>query len=212
MDPIRENYLPWSFRLRWPYKNWWKEQATLIKPFYKGAQFVCKLPHGELYFDSGLAADNDGSPLFTRKAGPRQPPYVDRAHQSQTSWQPHGKDLDANEVPFIALPIPFYKQIQRIHRSGFKLGDIAAVFYQDYEVYAVLADLGGERLGEGSIALHRDLGHELISGGAYHDESIARDVVTIIFPNTSDEDVTTREAIRERGKKLVDRLIRTRIF
>jgi Fungal chitosanase of glycosyl hydrolase group 75 len=212
MDPIRENYRPDSRRLWWPYLNWWKDQCTLVRPFYRPSRFVCKLPHGELYFDSQLAADNDGSPLFTRKPSPHPPPYHDRHHQSETAWQPHGKNLDANEVPFIALPIPFFKQIQRLHRSGFKLGDIAAVFYKDVEVYAVLGDVGGELLGEGSIALHRDLGHELIYGGAYHDESIERDVITILFPGTSNEDVATRETIQQRGRQLVDRLIRTKVF
>ena len=39
-----------------------------------------------------------------------------------------------------------------------------------------------EQLGEGSIALHRALGHETIINGKLIDEAIDEGVITIVFP------------------------------
>jgi hypothetical protein len=176
--------------------------SDLLTPFYRGSRFVCKLPRGELYYDSQLATDNDGSPAFTRHRS-KTGLFFDAAHQADTAWQPGGVSLDANAVPFISLPLDFNSK----HRTAIRKGDLAAVIYNNVVAFAVVGDFGGSKLGEGSIELHRLLGHETIRGGHYFNESIASDVVTIVFPGTSNTSVRTEDSIRAAAMPLYLKLI-----
>ncbi len=61
-----------------------------------------------------------------------------------------------------------------------------------------------EQLGEGSIALHRALGHETVTtDGKLIDEAIDGDVITIVFPRSGIEgEAQTPEKIREIGRRV----------
>ena len=166
------------------------ESATRIhKSFEKGGKIILKLAGGEIYYDSLLDLDSDGSIYNTD----------DQTGQSDTTLhQPDGSPVDADAVPFFVLPgIGFYQKF------GIKLGDIASVIYQDHVEFAVFVDHGpSKKLGEGSIALHRALGHETIRGGKFHDEALDEDVITIVFPGSGDGTPQTPEKIRQIGRKL----------
>ncbi len=139
------------------------EHATRIHHrFHKGGKIVLTLDNGALYYDSLLDLDSDGSRFFSE----------DGTGQQDTSLHmPNGKPVDSNAVPFFVLPGGFYKP------HGIRLGDVAAVIFGDWIEYAVFADVGpSSKLGEGSIALHRSLGHEPIRNGRFHDEAIDADV------------------------------------
>ena len=161
--------------------------ATRIEhTFKKGGKAIFKLANGELYYDSLLDLDSDGSSFATQ----------DATGQSDTSLhQPDGRPVDADAVPFFVLPGGFGSQF------GIRLGDVAAVIFGDKVEFAVFADHGPKKkLGEGSIALHRSLGHETIRHGKFHDEAIDRDVVTIVFPGSGDGTPQTPDRIREIGR------------
>lgn len=172
------------------------ESAEKIKhSFQTLPKAVLKLEGGELYFDTLLNLDTDGSVYYAQ----------DGQGQLQTSIQnPDGSPVDADSVPYFVLPERgFYQQF------GIKLGDVAAVIYRDKIEFAVFADeYGGqdaeEQLGEGSIALHRALGHETITReGRLVDEAIDADVITIVFPASGVEgNPQTPEKIRQIGRRL----------
>jgi len=165
------------------------KNATKIKhSFKKGGKAIFKLPGGQLYYDSLLDLDSDGSRFAVE----------DHTGQSDTSLhQPNGKPVDADAVPFFVLPAAFAAKFD------IKLGDVAAVIFKDKIEFAVFADHGpAKKLGEGSIALHRSLGHETIRGGKFHDEAIDADVITIVFPGSGDRTPQTPDKIRETGRRL----------
>ena len=170
------------------------EHSTRIEHhFVKGGKAIYKLPGGQLYYDSLLDLDSDGSRWAAH----------DATGQSDTSLhQPDGKPVDSDAVPFFVLPgHGFYQQFD-IH-----MGDVAAVIYKDKIEFAVFADHGpSKKLGEGSIALHRSLGHETIRHDKFHDEAIDRDVLTIVFPGSGNGKPQTPDEIRAIGRRLFTEL------
>lgn len=157
--------------------------------FDKGGKAIFKLLGGQLYYDSLLDLDSDGSRFASQ----------DRTGQSDTTLhQPDGRPVDSDAVPFFVLPGGGFER-----EFGIRLGDVAAVLYEDRIEFAVFADRGPcRKLGEGSIALHRSLGHETIRNGRFHDEAIDRDVITIVFPGSGDGTPQTPDRIREIGRRL----------
>jgi hypothetical protein len=158
----------------------------------KSGTVVVRLPGGELYYESLLELDSDGSEYMAQ----------DPTGQPKTSLLYHdGKPLDANAVPYFVLPKPLADQM------GIRLGDVAAVIYGDKVEFAIFGDVGpSTKLGEGSIALHRGLGHEVIQNGKYLDESIDAGVSTIVFPHSGNGTPQTPDKIREIGRAALRRL------
>lgn len=162
-----------------------------------------KVPGGTsdvLYFESNLDLDTDGK---------KSPGIVyEGTHQSQTSLRyPNGESMDSNEIPFFVLPgIHTGVGVDQMTLGGvtFTLGDIGAILYRDKIEFAVFGDFGPRgKIGEGSIALHRSLGHETVrSNGHIRDVDIERDVVTLIFPGSGDGTPQTPDVIRAKGRAL----------
>jgi hypothetical protein len=127
-----------------------------------------------------LVTDRKGHPVV-QKRGSYRGYYI-----STTSLQQGNVDnlrdpkryIDATEVPYIALPPDFTAKF------GIHLGDLAVVENQanGRAAYAVFADVGPKgRIGEGSIALARQLG---IPSNPRHDS--APDGVTyLVFPGSA---------------------------
>ncbi len=79
----------------------------------------------------------------------------------------NGTQLDANKIPFIALP----KQIRELSDPPIKHGDLVAVSFKGKTVYAIYGDGGPNwKSGEGSPALAKKLG----LGGGYNDAEAAK--------------------------------------
>ena len=79
----------------------------------------------------------------------------------------NGTPLDANKIPFIALP----KQIRELSDPPIKHGDLVAVSFKGKTVYAIYGDGGPNwKSGEGSPALAKKLG----LGGGYNDAEAAK--------------------------------------
>lgn len=139
---------------------------------YQGASFLCRLPGGALYFESGLQLDTDGSAHAA----------ADPTGQSGTSVTDAANDrpLDADTVNYFVLPGGGFAA-----RHGIRLGDIAAVVRGKRMAFACFGDVGpAKKLGEGSIALHRALGFERVVNGQLQNVGIADGVVTIVFPGS----------------------------
>ena len=141
----------------------------------------------------------DGSPFA---CGPNH----QRSDQCGTSLMlegPHGREVpvDADRVPYIVIPEAGPADVQgefaRLTHVG--VGDFGVVLARGRVVPVIVADTGPySKLGEGSIALHRALGHEVClvreAGTCTRVEedmaSIQRDVVTILFPGSARRDLT----------------------
>ena len=151
-------------------------KTKVIQDQLIGKKFMCKFPSGQLFFDSKLDLDTDGS-FYHSQDGTGQ-------GVTATRWADNSS-LDADLINYFVMPGNFYQ------RFGISKGDIGVVIFGIRKVYACFGDVGkSDRIGEGSIALHRELGHEKIvgretaSGGRLINAGITSGVITIVFPGS----------------------------
>jgi hypothetical protein len=170
-----------------------------ISQAFAGKKFMCKLPGGQLYFDSKLALDTDGSPVYSAQDGTGQ------AHTAVKDAAGH--DLDADVINYFVLPGGFWAG------QGIAKGDIGVVIHGIQMAFACFGDVGPSgSLGEGSISLHRELGHETIrnrhtaSGGTLINSGIGKDVITIVFPGSGNGQGRTNAESATIGEPLFQRL------
>ena len=161
-------------------------------------RFLATLPDGQLMFESGLQLDTDGSGLGG-----------DATQQNRTSYRYiDNSSVNANHVPFYVLPLPKSWP----HQFNIKMGDIAAVIYRGKLAFAAFADYGPhDKLGEGSIELHRRLGFERVHNQKIQDVGIDRSVITIVFPGSGlpsdpEHEKALLDHIDSEGKTLFQKL------
>lgn len=157
---------------------------------WKFGSSVRKLADGSAVIvrTTGLRLDTDGAPTEVRAC--------DSSQQSGTSLHDlQGAAVNANAVPYFVLPCtypgkgtcPALPPYQQLH---LELGDVAVVISGDKIAYAIAADFGPEdQFGEGSIQLHRDLGHEVVGKIAAHPQCAANETLRavtylVIFPKS----------------------------
>lgn len=174
--------------------------TKIIVEHFKGKKFMCKLPDGEIYFDSKLSLDADGSPYWVQDKPNSQPNtsahFVDR------------RNLDADRINYFVLPGGFYKN----HKIC--IGDIAVVIRGVRKAFACFGDVGPPHsLGEGSISLHRELGNETVngrhskSGGTFNAKAgIDNGVITIVFPGSGNSHGQVNHESARIGNLLFERL------
>jgi hypothetical protein len=158
---------------------------------------MCTFSGGELYFDSKFDLDTDGSAYYTQ----------DPSGQKGTSCKmADGSSLDADRVNYFVLPGGLADQLH------IALGDIAIILWRGRVAYACYGDSGPvTKLGEGSISLHRSLGHETIhhhtaqGGGTLINEGISG-VITIVFPGSGNGHALSNTAMEALGKPLFAQL------
>lgn len=159
-----------------------------------------RLPDGTIAFASKLAVDLDGSPFACSPdhGAMDQCPTALMLDDGRGGEVP----IDADRIPYVVIPWegPSDVQGQFTALTGVKAGDFGYVVHDGVTVPVIVGDTGPfEKLGEGSIALHRALGRELC---AKRDkagvcirvvapmESIEGDVVTVLFPGSARDDLT----------------------
>ncbi|WP_238542258.1 glycoside hydrolase family 75 protein [Sphingomonas sp. PAMC 26621] len=171
-----------------------------------------RLPGGAVAYVAKLAVDLDGSPFACS-------PDHGAMDQCPTSLMlPNGKGgeipVDADTIPYVVIPWegPRAEQGRFTKLTGVGVGDFGVVIARGRTIPVIVADTGPyEKLGEGSLALHRALGRELCvarSGAGTcrrvieRMESIGGDVTTVLFPHTARRDLTPAniaQIVREEG-------------
>ena len=173
------------------------------------AVLLRRLPGGPIAYVSKLAVDLDGSPFA---CGPNH----QRSDQCPTSLmldnaQGDPTPVDADRVPYVV--IPSRGEFSRL--TGVRVGDFGVVIKDGVVAPVIVGDTGPpNKLGEGSLALHRALGRELCAerdaGGVCVDvpddiTSIEAGVTTILFPGSARDDLTTgnvEAVVRSEGLRL----------
>lgn len=159
-----------------------------------------------------LALDTDGASKEIRSCDPDAKPGTALPDLK-------GNPTDANSIPYFVLPWcgdakdknkckekPPYVQL------GLQKGDLAAVISGDKITFAIAADVGPEKkFGEGSVQLHRQLGHETVGKDASNlkcaaNISMSSDVFIVVFPK-SNKKWLPKEEIEKNGLKLWETLL-----
>jgi hypothetical protein len=165
-----------------------------------------RLPGSVIAYVSKLAIDLDGSPLA---CGPNRG-RSDQCPTSLSLTDDRGGyvPVNADVVPYVVIPdagpgdtagpAEHAGDFQRL--TGLRVGDFGVVIARGRTVPVIVGDTGPySKLGEGSLALHRLLGHDQCSShdaaGACTElvdepESIGGDVTTILFPGSARHDLT----------------------
>jgi hypothetical protein len=154
-----------------------------------------RLPGGAIGYASKLAVDLDGSAFA---CGPDHG-RMDQCPTTLMLPDPHGREVpvDADRVPYVVIPdagpADVAGEFKRL--TGVGVGDFGVVIANGRTVPVIVADTGPySKLGEGSLALHRALGHEQCVGRKDGDvcarvdhegDSITSDVITILFPGSA---------------------------
>lgn len=141
---------------------------------------VLQFPDGTVFFDAKMAIDADGSTLSKRAEFPNQP-------ETALRYPTTGSSLDSERVPYIVLPIGDLRRT-----AGVGTGDLAAVIKNGRRQFAIVGDVGPPpKIGEGSMKLHANLGHNTCTAydagrncSQFTDVSIDPPVLYFVFPNT----------------------------
>jgi len=177
-------------------------KTQVINDEFIGKTFLCVFPTGELYYDSGLALDTDGSKYaFDDPTGARGPGHISPTSITDAA----GKNLDADKVSYFVLPKDGFDRKHKIAD-----GDFGIVLYGPKKAYACYGDRGpANKLGEGSIALHRALGFERTPGGRLMNVGMDSGVVTIVFPHSGNGFGRTSGESAAQGPPLFQKLRET---
>ncbi len=185
-----------------------------------------RLPDGAVAYTSKLAVDLDGSPFAcSADHGP-----MDQCGTSLMLPGPGGAEVpvDSDRIPYVVIPAAgpddVHGEFSRL--TGVRTGDIGVVVYHGRVVPVIVADTGPyPLLGEGSLALHRALGHDWCvrrNGAgtciavADEVESIGGDVTTVLFPGSAPQGLTPatiaetvrREALRRWAASPLSRTVK----
>lgn len=182
----------------------WKTEGTSVSSL--GAN------RAVIVHSKGLALDTDGASKEIRAC--------DSTAQPDTALSDaKGRPTDANSIPYFVLPWcgeaadkqkckknPPYAQL------GLQKGDLAAVISEEKIAFAIAADVGPEKkFGEGSVQLHRQLGHETVGKNSKNPKcaanvSMTSEVFLVIFPKSNNKWLA-KEEIEKQGSKLWELLL-----
>jgi hypothetical protein len=159
------------------------------------------LPGDTVAFTAKLGVDYDGSWVAAHTPG-----MTDLKDTSKEYPGPDGTNVptDSDAVAYVVIPnaggVDADVRNAFSHKTGLRLGDFGAVIFQDHIVPVVVADGGPfNKIGEGSVALHRALGREFcLSRNADgicvklnpNPSSIDSGVTTIIFVDSGIPGIT----------------------
>lgn len=133
-----------------------------------------------------LVTDNgrkDGNPVCQQQGDPFPGYYISTTALVDGNFgvRDTRRYVDATKIPYIVLP-----HNQLMWNTGVKRGDFAIVYYKNTQKFsfAIFADVGPQNeLGEGSIKLAQDLGHDPFVNGRVN-RSITNNVFYLVFPSS----------------------------
>lgn len=102
--------------------------------------------------------------------------------------------VNANAISYVSMTIPAFNWAQSAR--GLQKGDLAFVYYRGKSAFAILAEVGGTILGEGSMALARLLG----GTGNPRSETLQRNVLYVLFPGSGAGKPLTVDQINGMGR------------
>lgn len=146
-----------------------------------------------------MATDANGLPILQGDADPMPGYFVSTTalHQPGENVRTPQAQLDSNAVPFAVIPGTW----QATGKPGPKLGDFGVAYRRSNGKTAlfVVGDIGPRnKLGEGSVALHKALGNDPFMqrfGVRRARKGIgSRDVVYVMFPGTAQSGQKLSEA------------------
>jgi hypothetical protein len=164
---------------------------------------LSRFPDGTIFFESKLDLDLDGSYKACNDPG--------ETDQCSTWYQWPGLEgpasfVDSEKFPYVVIPISGNnggKDREFREQTGVNKGDIGIVVYKDKVVPVFVADGGpGNKLGEGSAALFRELDEDrcrrMSAEGHcenYRDVGISREVLFFLFPGSKLAGLTPDNAL-----------------
>jgi hypothetical protein len=183
----------------------WK--ASCLTDFKQAKAEHFKGPTKICFF--AMVSDGQGVPLIQGETDPKPGYFVSTTalHQPGENVRSQQAQLDSNTVPFAVIPGKW----QSRGAPGPKLGDMGVAYRQSNgkSAFFVIGDTGpGNKLGEGSVALHKALGNDpfmMRFGVNRARKGIGdRDAIYLLFPNSTPTsqkfDTTTIDRIA--GEKL----------
>lgn len=158
-----------------------------------------------------MATGADGVPILQSDTDPKPGYFVSTTALKQPGQNPRAPQaqLDSNTVPFAVIPTTW----QRTGRPGPRLGDFGIAYRRSNGnmAYFVVGDTGPRnKLGEGSVALHKALGNDpfvMRFGVRRARKGIGgRDVVYLLFPGSAEPgDLLDAASIERMARPLLDR-------
>ncbi|WP_443062908.1 glycoside hydrolase family 75 protein [Streptomyces sp. NBC_00441] len=165
-----------------------KDEATSVKCGAKGAVF----------WKADLDIDCDGQVTAACD------PATDPAFHGDTAFHASdGRPLNAEKLPYVVVPAP--SGVWDYAKSGVKGGGVVAVVHGEKVEYAVVGDVGPERIiGEASYATAKSLGIDPDpgSGGA------PSGVTYILFKDSRVSPIEDHEAAVRTGRALAEEFVR----
>lgn len=173
------------------------ENAKQITQAFQGSNAIFKFSTGELYIDSNLYINVNGSPNANLLDPLRGSLETSLEYPSQAG---QSRFVNSEQVPYFSLPEDLYKPL------GIQLGDIGVFFIGSYIAYAVFADVGVPFKALGvSIALAKVLGRDFMIDDLIN-EGISDRVVCIVFPKSGDGTPQVADDIANKGKSFFEGL------
>ncbi|MGQ4487305.1 glycoside hydrolase family 75 protein [Streptomyces sp. SAS_281] len=158
---------------------------------------VCEVG-GAVFWKADLDVDCDGRTTAACNPG------TDPAFHGDTAFHTSdGRPLDAEKLPYVVVPAP--SGTWDYAKSGIRGGGVAAVVRGEKVEYAVVGDVGPERIiGEASYATAKSLGidPDPSSGGA------PSGVTYILFKDSRVSPVEDHEAAVRTGRALAEEFVR----
>jgi len=150
-----------------------------------------------VYWTADMDIDCDG------QAGPRCNASTDPYFADTTAYQQSdGRQLDAERLPFIVVPIA--SSIWNYRDYGIRGGSVAAVVYKDRVQYAVVGDTGPrDIIGEASYATADALG----INPDPHGGGTASGVTYIVFKDSKVSPIEDHAAAVETGERLAKQFV-----
>ncbi|MEU2250701.1 glycoside hydrolase family 75 protein [Streptomyces sp. NPDC019224] len=154
--------------------------------------------NGAVFWKADLDIDCDGR--VTAACNPATDPSF---HGDTAFHTSDGRPLNAEELPYVVVPAP--SGVWDYAESGIEGGDVVAVVHGEKVEYAVVGDVGPERIvGEASYATAKSLGidSDPSSGGA------PSGVTYILFKDSRVSPIEDHEAAVSTGRALAEAFVR----
>jgi hypothetical protein len=148
---------------------------------------------------TSIVTDNgkpNGKPVLQRKSDPFPGLFISTTALADTRFGERDvrRYVDATVIPYVSITGAAWAWAKTAR--GLQKGDLVFVSLRRQSAFALLADIGGSELGEGSIALAKLLG----GAGNPRSETLPKHVVYVVFPGSGAGKPLTLDQINGMGR------------